>query len=226
MRIRTVLSSAVAGVLLTTVSAMATPINSLSPLSSNGTDVYGVYVFSEARDALNLSEIGPNSVSNFFCNYSNGGCTAASVGDTVYLGATPPGIVFGLEDVTAPNSYRTDALGPDGYAHDLVSATVDASDSAAVAGAYSIFGQGALDPMAAAAIAAIGLTPGSVVTFVGWEDRVGGDYDYNDLIFAFTDPPVDRLPVPEPSTLAMFALGFAGLAASQKRRRVLKPSRR
>ncbi len=35
-----------------------------------------------------------------------------------------------------------------------------------------------------------------------------GDYDYNDFVFAFTDP----IPaIPEPATLAMFGIGLAGL---------------
>jgi hypothetical protein len=42
---------------------------------------------------------------------------------------------------------------------------------------------------AAASIAKLGDVVGTVITFVGWEDRIGGDFDYNDLIFGFTDSP-------------------------------------
>jgi hypothetical protein len=61
-----------------------------------------------------------------------------------------------------------------------------------------------------------------MITFIGWEDRLGGDYDYNDLIFAFTESAVvtDRIAVaavPEPITIAMFALGLAVLAGFRKR---------
>jgi hypothetical protein len=138
------------------------------------------------------------------------------IGQTIYLGNTGPGIVFGLTDITAPNTYTTNAFALDGYAHDLVSATVDASDTAAVATAYATFGQGALDPAAAASIALLGHTPGTIITFVGWEDRLGGDYDYNDLIFAFADP-VTVAAVPEPITLAMFGFGLAALAGFRRR---------
>ena len=223
MRInQTKLGSVVLGLLLCSA-AKATPVTTLAPLPSNGTDVYGVYVYSDAADTLNLGEIGPNPISNIFCNYSNGGCTGASIGQTVYLGPTGPGIAFGLSDVTVANTYTTDALAADGYAHDLVSATVDASDAAAVAAAYSIFGQGALNPLAAASIASLGQTPGTIVTFVGWEDRIGGDYDYNDLIFAFTDPIIPSAPVtvPEPTAIALFGFGLSliGLWANRRRDR-------
>ena len=85
---------------------------------------------------------------------------------------------------------------------------MDASDPGAVAAAYALYGQGALPSAAAASIAALGLLPETVVTFVGWEDRLHGDYDYNDLIFAFTDPPAE---LDEPATLALFGIGLFGL---------------
>jgi hypothetical protein len=202
--------------------AMATPVTTLTTLNSNGTNVFAVYVFSEAGDTLNLSEIGPNSISNIFCNHSNGACTASTIGQTVYLGNAGPGIVFELTDITVPNTYSTNAFGLDGYAHDLVSGTVDAGDAAAVAAAYAIFGQGALNPAAAASIELLGQTPETMITFVGWEDRLGGDYDYNDLIFAFavSGAVSDRVAVaavPEPITMAMFAFGLAVLAGFRKR---------
>ncbi len=210
---------AIAGLLAINGAALAGPITTLTPITSNGTEIYAVYVSSDAVDTLNLSEIGPNPGSNFFCNYSNSACTALVFGKVIDLGFTPPGIVFGLTDITVTNTFRTDLLAPDGYAHSKVSNTVDASDASAVEAAYAYFGQGPLAPAVVASIAWLGEMPGPLITFVGWEDTIGGDYDYNDLIFAFTDPPNwNNDPVPEPGTLAMFGLGLLGLAALRRRK--------
>jgi len=222
MRAQTIFGSAILGVLLTTGAAMATPVTTLTPLNSNGTDVYAVYVFSNAGDRLEMSEMAPNSISNIFCNHGIDGCTPSTIGQTVNLGNTGPGIVFGLTDATHSWTYTTDALASDGYAHDRVSATVDASNADAVATAYATFEQGAvkpgaatLNPAAAASIALLGETPGTIVTFVAWEDTLYGDYDYNDMIFAFTDPIL--VAVPEPITLAMFGFGLAALVGFRMR---------
>ncbi len=212
MRIRTCFGFATVGLLFMTGASVATPITTLTPLNSNGTDVYAVYVSGYGGDRLSLSEIAPNSISNIFCNHGYG-CTPSTIGQTVNLGNTGPGIVFGLTDVTHGWTYTTDARASDGYAHDLVSATVDASNAGAVATAFTTVGQGALDPAAAASIALLGETPGTIVTFVAWEDTLNGDYNYNDMIFAFTDP----VTVPEPMSLAMFGFGLVALVGFGRR---------
>jgi hypothetical protein len=216
MRGQTIFGLLTIGLLMTSVPATATPITTLTPLNSNGTDAYAIYISSYAGDTLNLSEIAPNAIANIFCNYSNGACTASTIGQTINLGNTGPGIVFGLTDLKHSVTYLTDALAADGYAHDMVSATVDAGNAGDVAAAFAGFGQGALDPAAAASIALLGETPGTIVTFVAWEDTLNGDYDYNDMIFAFTDPVVVAA-VPEPLTLAMFGFGLAALVVLHRR---------
>jgi len=203
--------------------AAAAPVTTLTPLVSYSTQMFAVYAFTEASDTLRLSMVGPNPLSSIFCNKSGSGCTASAIGQTFDLGVVNPGIVFGLTDLTVPNFFRTDTLGVDGYAHVMVSDTVDASNAAAVAAAYSYFGQGSLAAAAGSSIASLGATAGTVVTFVGWEDRLYGDYDYNDFIFAFTNQaprsPDPTQTVPEPSALAMFGMGLLGFGAMRRRKR-------
>lgn len=59
---------------------------------------------------------------------------------------------------------------------------------------------------------------GSGRTFVGFEDlRGGGDRDYNDFTFSFTNVAVN--PVPEPETYAMLLTGIGLLGFMARRRR-------
>ena len=61
---------------------------------------------------------------------------------------------------------------------------------------------------------------GSPVTYVGWEDDTTGqpyvDWNYNDLTFTFSSATFQ--PVPEPTTLALAALGGASLLLLRRRK--------
>jgi hypothetical protein len=222
------LGGTITAVLALAGAAQASPVSTLTPLSSNGGQAYGVYAFSEAGDTLSLGVAG--SFSNVFCNHGNASCSGASAGQVFDLGTNASGPVFSLTDMSVANVYRTDGLGGDGFAHDLISATVDASDAAAIAAAYDIYGQGALSQDVADAISSLGLlVAGTSVTFVGWEDRLWGDFDYNDLIFAYVSAPqppmlrtlaaLEVAAVPEPATLALFGAGFAAMSGMRRRKR-------
>jgi hypothetical protein len=67
-----------------------------------------------------------------------------------------------------------------------------------------------------------------VGTYVGFEDRGGGgDYDYNDDQFVFTNvaSSVASSSAPEASTWAMMLIGFAGLGYAGYRRKLCATSR-
>lgn len=57
--------------------------------------------------------------------------------------------------------------------------------------------------------------------FIGFEDRLasqGGDFDYNDLIFAFHNVTPPPTPTPEPASLALLGLGLTALGLVRRRR--------
>lgn len=54
-------------------------------------------------------------------------------------------------------------------------------------------------------------------TFIGFEDNVAGDSDYNDLVISVRFLGGSR--VPEPASMALLGLGLVGLAGAARRRR-------
>ncbi len=85
-------------------------------------------------------------------------------------------------------------------------------------------GMGALNPDGIAHTLVTDLGNGS--TQVGWEDLLGGgDRDYNDLIFEFSNtttegsPQENPLATPEPSTMILFGSGLLGLGAWRLRKK-------
>jgi hypothetical protein len=110
----------------------------------------------------------------------------SSVGEAFNLGAVKAGdtIEFFIADLsTGVNWYSNAADNSDGFNH--------AYATAYTGGYFSI----------------------PAGTYVGFEDRPSGDYDYNDDQFVFTDVASSVIPsgAPEASTWAMMLIGFAGL---------------
>jgi hypothetical protein len=181
--------------------AQASPITTPPPTLVATGDVKAVYIFANAADTSFLNEVSPVSWSTIFCNHSSGSCTASPTGDMVDLGSQSGPLVFSLSNITKGKSYQTNTPDAGGAYHAVFSTN------------YTTFGLGALPSAAATALSGL-----PNVTFVAWEDRDatnGSDFDYNDLVFAFSNT---KASIPEPLSLSLLGAGLLGFAALRRRK--------
>jgi hypothetical protein len=141
------------------------------------------------------------------------------IGTEVPLGLLSGAQVFGLDDLSTGTSFKANVADVNGHYHAKYSANCD--DVASCEAAYAIFDAGVLAPVITAAI--IGLPNGTNVVFVGWEDRVGHDFDHNDLIFAVTNLVAMPAPEPvavvaEPASLALLGSALLGFGLLRRRK--------
>ncbi|HEY4123331.1 MAG TPA: PEP-CTERM sorting domain-containing protein [Rhizomicrobium sp.] len=135
-------------------------------------DVRLVFIGSDADDSSTLSVSG--SATSIFCNH----CSGTSVGASVDLGNVSGPLNFQLHDTTVENVFDTGVTASDGKYH----ATLQAN--------FADLGLSTIPDAALSTINSLTMSD-STVSYIAFEDRVGGDYDYNDFVFAVISTPYD-----------------------------------
>ena len=191
------LGTALAGsTFLAASAALAGPIANPGSLTASG-DVKAVFAYADAADAADESELLRVGLGGgvIFDNKID------SVGTTKDVGIYGGLVRFELDDLSTGTLFFNDTADSGGNFH-------------------AKYGTGAADfgvTFSSTVNNAIAALNGPVI-LVGFEDRTaaqGSDFDYNDLIFAFS---AVRDPVPEPSTVGILGASLIGLTLIRRRK--------